>query len=251
LVLKCFAPDAARELAAYALFAECGVPTLPVHGRGIRALLLEDLSTSAAWRAAAPTDMESAAVGVALADWYRRLHAVGRALCAQADPHLSPFLPWIDTLTARTLQQAAQRLDLCAAPVWPRVLAAHEALKARYRRCPQTLIYEDFAAENLALSTGDPIAAVVFDYDEMTIGVAASDCRNVLFSLGPAAAAAFQAAYGPISEVEQRLDAVLSVLYGLVVAAGRAQLPGWAAPLVRQWWSGELAQALELACESL
>jgi hypothetical protein len=76
------------EVSAYALLAQLGVPTLPVHGRAPNALLLEDLDTSIEWRPAIEADVERAETGVAVAEWYRNLHAAGRKVLAA--PHDVP-----------------------------------------------------------------------------------------------------------------------------------------------------------------
>jgi hypothetical protein len=106
----------------------------------------------------------------------------------------------------------------------------------------QTFNYNDFAAENLALShRKQPLQAIVFDYDCFTTGATASDWRNVMAALQGAARSAFQANYGAVSAEAQSLDRPLALLYGLVIASQRSKIPAWAGPLVAPVLAGELA----------
>jgi hypothetical protein len=247
-VLKLFdAPDA-LEVQVYALLRGLGVAVLPVHGAGPQALLLEDLESSAEWRAASDADMAEAATGTAVAGWYRRLHEAGFGICADADRRPAFLRPWIDEITPAALETAGRVLGFSAEPAWATARAQAEALKARYRAFPQTFNYDDFAGENLALSRGgEPLRAVVYDYDCFSVGCAYSDWRNVTFSLQGAARDAFAQAYGPVSDAERRLDDPLAILQGLVSASRRSRAPGWALPLIRSVTNGELAEAIRRA----
>ena len=80
-VLKVFGdPPAAREVGAYALLRDLGVPTLDMVARTNNALLLEDLAVSADRRLALEEDAGRTEVGTALAVWYRALHEAGSRL---------------------------------------------------------------------------------------------------------------------------------------------------------------------------
>lgn len=234
----------AREVSVYGLLRELGVPTLPVYALSGSFLLIEDLRDSPDWRLAGEADMDSPAVGSAAAEWYRLLHRAGAAGLQPGGP--AGFLTgWVEILDDAALAEVDQKLALEHLPIWQAVRRQIEPLKAAYRALPQTLNYQDFAAENLALSrSADPLRAVVFDYDCFTIGTAFSDCRNVLSSLRGAAREAFQAAYGPLDPAEAPLDTVLSTLEGLVVAARREHFPPWAQPLVESLRDGTFAADL-------
>ncbi|MDP2975772.1 MAG: hypothetical protein Q8N45_06100 [Anaerolineales bacterium] len=136
-------------------------------------------------------------------------------------------------------------------PVWATVIGCIESLKAKYLALPQTFNYNDFAAENLALSRGKEhsLRAIVFDYDCFAIGVAYSDWRNVMNSLCGAAKTSFEEVYGPISEKERLLDEPLAILYGLVVASQRSKTPKWVAPLIETVANGELERSISKALE--
>ena len=74
--------------------------------------------------------------------------------------------------------------------------------------------------------------------------MAYSDIRNVLYSLEGDARQAFCEAYGGFNETERLLDIPLATFYGLMVAAQREWVPGWARPLLEDVKSGRLGCAI-------
>ena len=244
-VLKWFESPDALEPKVYILLEGWGIPTLPVHARSDRSLLLEDLEQSRLWRKAVESDMSRAQTGLALAKWYRSLHQAGLEALRHPETLPSGLHAWVDELTEESLAVAGSRLGLTGKPAWAMALKGIEALKGRARICPQTFNYEDFARENLALSRGKgPLQAVVFDYDCFTLGAAYSDWRNVTSSLEGAAREAFAEAYGPVSKAERQLDLPLSVLFGLLEASRRVNVPGWACPLLEEVENGVLERSI-------
>lgn len=251
-VLKWFnGPDRSIELRVYALLERCGVPTLPVYGCSTQALLLEDLDHSSVWRLACESDMGWSTTGVAIAEWYHNLHKAGREVLE--NPELRPrFLQaWVDEISGRSLNAAGMSLGVEDDPAWVLAVEHVEQLKSAFRALPQTFNYNDFALENLALSHSgrETLRAVVFDYDQFSIGPAYSDWRNVMSALRGAARAAFEETYGIVSEEEQILDNPLSVLYGLIVASRRNRLPGWAISPLEMVRNGELERRICRALE--
>jgi hypothetical protein len=249
-VLKWFAAPTGTELQTYALLENLGIPTLPVHARTNQALLLENLENSARWRLATNPDMEQAATGQAVGEWYAQLHQVGRNYLAKNSAWPSFLKPWVDVITPENLAVAAARFGWKSTPGWRTVLADLPVLLNHYRTLPQTLNYSDFAAENLALSCEEPRRAVVFDYDCFSIGTAYSDWRNVTYSLQGAARQTFAEAYGPVDLQEKQMDGPLATLEGLVIAAQRAHTPAWAVPLIQSVESGELQSEMDFALHS-
>jgi hypothetical protein len=253
-VLKCFAhPMQASEVSSYALLAQLDVPTLPVYGRTAHALLLEDLTTSAAWRLATPDDMQRPEVDGAVAVWYRALHEAGQTWLSN-----SIDVPiWLqredERLDAAAILQIGAQLQLGIHPVWQLAAEHIEALKQAIRSNPTTLIYNDFHWTNLALSRQAPpnLHAIVFDYHLLGIGMRYSDYRNVSGAFGALAQAAFQAMYGPTDEREAVLDAPVAVLVALQSGLAWPQLPGWALELAQEATSGRLEAKLQRAISLL
>ncbi|MBI2941887.1 MAG: hypothetical protein HYY04_15770 [Chloroflexi bacterium] len=253
-ILKWF-PDPARavEVQSYALLESYRVPTLLVHGRAEDGLLLEDLASSPVWRLATEADAAAPETGVAVAAWYRALHAAGRA--ALADPAGTPdFLTrQADALDPDSILEIGRRLGLAADPVWGLAADHIEALRCAMRSLSETFTYNDFHWTNLALSRqrGTAVQAIVYDYHLLGIGLAYSDCRNVAGSLGPKARATFWEAYGPVDEREAILDKPIAALYVLGVALQRPRLPAWAEESLEMVRGGELENDLRRAVEML
>ncbi len=241
------------EIRSYALLKTLRVPTLPVHGRSDNALVLEDLTASKDWRPATEADYQCSNVGRAVAMWYRQLHQAGRKFLSQtADP--TGFLRREEAgLDAGTILTIGEKLGLSHLPVW-RLCADHiEPLKRAIRAQATTLTYNDFHWSNLAVTYAKvkPVRAVMFDFHLLGIGMAYSDCRNVLSCLRASAADAFKEAYGLIDEREAVLDAPVAILVALQEAASRPRLPRWAEGLVRKVTGGELERALQKALDRL
>lgn len=252
-VLKWFPPGdpGSAEIEAYPLLRKLGVPTLPVHGSTENALLLEDLATSPTWRLASKADLASAAVGRAVARWYRVFHRRGAALLAGTGGP-PPFLGReIDRLDAGSLHQAGRRLAVESRPGWRLGLAHIETLKRAMRALPETLNYNDFYWTNLALSraAGTEAQAIVFDYHLLGIGLRYSDCRNVTGSLTGSAVGAFWGAYGLPDEREKILDRPVSTLVALVTAAQRPSFPRWAQASLDRVCDGTLERDVRVALE--
>lgn len=142
-----------------------------------------------------------------------------------------------------------ERLGLADLKVW-RLAAEHlEGLKKEFRLLPSTLNYNDFDWANLALSREETpgTQAIVFDYHLLGVGPVFSDYRNVIGSLGGKARDAFQDRFGPVDEREILLDAPLSTMYSLYIAAMRPQFPAWAKGLIDQAISGQFERDLRRA----
>lgn len=231
-VLKWFPPGDVRatEMQAYALLRQLGVPTLPVHAVADDALLLEDLAASFEWRLASQEDVACAAVGRAVARWYRVFHRRGAELLARPGGAPSFLRREIDRLDGDSIHAAGRHLALEGQAGWRLAMAQIEALKAAMRALPETLNYNDFYWTNLALSRtpGSERQAIVFDYHLLGIGVRFSDCRNVAGSLAGDAVAAFWQEYGPPDKREEILDRPLAALVALVTAARLSTFPRWA-----------------------
>ena len=162
-ILKVFGgPDSNREVWAYSLLEDLGVPTLRVMGRTNEALLLEDLETGKHLRLAEEDDVGRAEVGGALAGWYRALHDSGSSWRAgQTEP---PSLPReIDKLTAESILEVASKVRGPGQSRWTVIADNIDRVKNAAVTSAETLTYNDFHWTNLALSRGgEPIRAVMF-----------------------------------------------------------------------------------------
>lgn len=246
-VLKLFNDTNARELAAYRLLQPYGVPTLPVYGMSEQALLIEDLAKSTAWRLATVEDIEREETGIAVAAWYNALHTAGERIVRTGVP---AFLTReVDSLTPESVMGTGERLGLSHLPVWRSAADHIYRLVQAFQAYPETLNYNDFYWTNLALSRGEPLRAIVFDYHLLGIGPAYCDIRNVLGSLGERARATFSKTYGPADERVAVLDAPLSLLYSLHVAAQLPLLPGWAKGSVQRVVDGVFESQLREAID--
>ena len=251
-VLKVFGdPPAAREVGAYALLRDLGVPTLDVVARTNNALLLEDLAVSADRRLALEEDAGRTEVGTALAVWYRALHEAGSRLGkARAD---TSFL-WreIDELNPGSILEVASRIGGSDRSGWATLADNIDRVKDAAMASAETLTYNDFHWTNLALSReAKPTRAVVFDYHLLGLGLRYSDCRNATGSLGPDAAAAFRSAYGETDPRERTLDDLMAPLYSLVEAFRRPRFPSWGKASLKLAETGEIHRRLDRVMEIL
>jgi hypothetical protein len=233
-ILKCFQPNSnTKEVQVYRMLHRYEVPTLPFQLLTENALLLLDLDQSETWRRADLEDMHKASTGKAVADWYKKLHAVGRMILCTHPQDMKFLEPWVDVIQPQILEEVGHKLEIAEIPCWKLGITHCEEIIAKYKSFPQTFNYSDFAAENLAFVNkgGACLQAIVFDYDQFSIGTVCSDWRNVVYSLRGEALVTFKELYGRVSDREHKLDAVLSVQYGLIVAAGRIHFPDWGVTL--------------------
>lgn len=250
-----------REFACYRLLLSHDIPTLPVYGMiegdwGY-AMLLEDVSGSPLWHAAARRDADRWEVGRALGRWYRRFHEAGRQ--AIEDPNASMLSREIDVLTVESLWETAARLRMDDHRVWRMAADAVEHLKARAASLPQTLVYNDFSWENMALmdtttllDDDTPFPAVMFEFTQMGVGTVYADVRSACYNLSEDARTAFLDEYSPeVDPLEKALDKALAPLMALHVAARMDRLPPWASQSMDMIGDGELERAIHLASDRL
>jgi hypothetical protein len=212
-----------------------------VYGRTSQALLLEHLGHSVEWRLANESDRDRQETGIAVAEWYRQFHEAGFKTLARQDGKPGFLKDWVSEIDAERLRYVGEKFNL--GEVGLSLAVEHiERLKEAFQALPQTFNYNDFDLENLALSRQihETLRAVVFDYDQVCLGPRYCDWRNVWHSLRGDARDSFVEAFGPVDDKTRSLDEPLSILYGLVIASRRAQLPGWARTHVEAVKNGEL-----------
>lgn len=250
-VLKCIdRPEMSTELLAYRLLLQERVPVLP-HRAGENALLLEDLAHSEVWRLAEEADMAREETGRAIAEWYRRFHDAGRRLLARQTPGLDSLQREADRVTATSVRSLPTRLALRNVRVLDWAAEQVEQVVRAIHQLPQTLSYNDFHWSNLAMRRTGGQEGIVFDYHLLGIGMAYSDCRNVVGSLLGGARDAFHETYGKTSDLERLLDAPVAVLHALLQAAECTPLPRWAGPLIDMIDNGTFERELHAALEAI
>ncbi len=245
-ILKVFVdPDASREVGAYAMLKDLGIPTLRVISSTNDALLLEDLDVSEHLRLACEEDIGNPEVGVALAAWYQALHGADWRGWTRQHGHLF-MRREIDEISPASILEVASKVGGPYKSRWVTLADNIDRIRIAAITSAETLTYNDFHWTNLALSRNvKPISAVVFDYHLLGIGLRYSDYRNVTGSLGPVAADAFRSAYGETDPGEKVLDDVRAPLYALVEAFRRPRFPSWAEESLKLAESGEIHNRAE------
>ena len=241
------ASDPTKEYRSYELLQRHGVRTLPIYAMAKTdlwcAILMEDLHLSDIWKLASPRDVSDYNSGVALGKWYKDFHEKGVGLINDED---AAFLEReYDELTAKTIHWAAEQLGLSNCGGIQLAAEYIEAIKRKARTYPETVLYNDFSHENMAL-THDGAEAAMFDYHLIGRGYRYSDIRNILSGLKGAAIDGFIEGYGKYDESEKMMDDVLAPLYSLLVAAQRKTLPKWAKPIIKEVKKGLLEEKLRL-----
>lgn len=233
-VLKAFhGGGQVREIGNYAALAALGVPTLCVYAATESALLLEDIDSGKLRRGVAE-DLGDARTAALVARWYRKLHSRGHEYAAE---HGAELYDENDALTPENLEWVKERTGTAALPVWRLIGENWDRIRAAVDGARRTLTYNDFYYTNLAVAR-DGGSALMYDYGLLGAGYAYADLRNVCSSLSGAAQEAFLGEYGPFDEREAEIDAVVSVLNGLISAYGRERLPAWSAGLIEELRGG-------------
>lgn len=244
-VLKAFhGGGQAREIGNYAALAALGVPTLRVYAATGSALLMEDID-GGKLRLGVAEDLGDARTAALVARWYRKLHSRGHEYAAE---HGAELYDENDALTPENLEWVKERTGTAALPVWRLIGENWDRIRAAVDGARRTLTYNDFYYTNLAVAR-DGGSALMYDYGLLGAGYAYADLRNVCSSLSGAAQEAFLGEYGPFDEREAEIDAVVSVLNGLISAYGRERLPAWSAGLIEELRGGLYERVERLAGE--
>lgn len=233
-VLKAFhGGGQAREIGNYAALAALGVPTLRVYAATGSALLLEDID-GGKLRRGVEADLGDGRTARLIARWYRELHSRGYGYAAA---HAAELYDENRALTPEALERVKERTGTAALPVWRLIGENWDRIRVAVDGARRTLTYNDFYYTNLAVAR-DGGSALMYDYGLLGAGYAYADLRNVCSSLSGAAQEAFLGEYGPFDEREAEIDAVVTVLNGLISAYGRERLPAWSAGLIEELRGG-------------
>ncbi len=245
---------ASEEYRSYELLKQHNIPTLPVYAMKETdewcAILMEYLHRSDKWRVAHYKDTSDYDVGFAIGQWYKTLHENGTKVLQVSKANI--FEREYDHLTKETILLTSDKLGLASYDVFHTVVQYIEDIKRKARTFNETLLYNDFSYENMAIKK-DYSEAVMFDYHLMGKGYRYSDIRNVRSGLKDVAIEGFEKGYGDIqfTEVERMVDDVLSPLYSMLVAAQRGSLPKWVKPIIKEVKKGDLEVKLRLLIQNL
>jgi len=173
------------------------------------------------------------AIARLIAGWFRQLHARGRSYDGLARLSL---LDDLSELNRKNIKRAMRETNSRGNPVWAAVMERLDGIKATHARLCNTITYNDFWWDNMAVAR-DGSSALMFDYNCVTRGLAYSDVRHVLSVLSREAGTAFLEAYGDVSAEEKALEDVLFPLTGL--------LSGYAGKFDELLHNGELMRRVE------
>jgi len=241
-VLKCFdKPEYRREIQNYNILRKLKIPTLKVFASTDKALLLEDINQSSAYRLAEEVDLSDETVARAIAKWYKTLHDKGALYVKN---NASALYAEADCLTVANFVHIAHKTGTEGFAVWERLATLLPAIRAYIDTISNTLNYNDFYYTNMAVAR-DGGTALTFDYNLLGRGYVYADIRNVCCSLCGRAKDAFMEAYGAFDEKEKLADDVAAVLVTLHAACRFENLPAWAESSLSALRDGTFAHALD------
>lgn len=229
-----------REIAAYALLTQLGVPTLEVLGSGEDWIALIEVQ-SAGYRIATKDDLADQDVARLIARWYAKLHTASQHWVSAGEEIVAGITP-----TDLPRESAVLTLQALAevGELWPELRAPLAALAPAIQRwreaadaAGKVVTHNDFFWGNLALAD-DASQAIIFDYNLLGCDYRYADVRNVESQLTDHARAAFRAEYeklaGVVDPAEVEFDEPVGHLVCLYFAAERCRqlestdLPAWA-----------------------
>jgi len=223
-------PHGRKEIRHYELLQSIGVPTLRMVAHTECLMLLEDIEASGRYRLGAEEDISNCATARLIAKWFRQLHERGRGA-----PKLDCLHNIEDALSMKKIRRAIQKSK--DNPFWATLNNNLEGIKSTYARLCNTITYNDFWWDNMAVAI-DGSSALMFDYNCLTRGYAYSDIRHILSVLSKEAGDAFLDAYGAYSEEEKAFEDLFFPLTGL--------LSPWAEKFEDMLHSGELIKRLNI-----
>ena len=231
-----------REIENYRLLKSLNIPTINVIGSTGSGLLLEDISQSETHILGELADLSDTETARLIAKWYKALHEKGYEHLKIRDVDLYAEL---DNLTMQNLEPIKTKTLTTGAPVWEKLEKNLDIIVCKANSFPKTLTYNDFYYTNLIVAK-NKTSAMMFDYNLLGKGYAYSDIRNVCYSLGDAAKAAFLDEYGTFDPLEKITDDVVSVLVTLIFACRHKKIPPWANGSLKKLHDGTLSEKIDV-----
>lgn len=230
-----------REILNYKILQSLGVPVLKVIGSTDDCLLIEDINKSV-YRYAVGDDLNDPSVAKHLAQWYRRLHDAGAGYAG-----ISGLYDEADIFTEANLKLLMEKTGNPRHPFWKEIFDKLPIVRSKLNELKKTINYNDFYWTNMVVAK-DGSSAIMFDYNLMGKGYRYADIRNVCFSMGEAAAAAFKDTYGCFDVSEIIIDEFVSELCGLIKAFKCERVPKWAFAILDGLDRGVLTTKLNTLC---
>ena len=241
-VLKCFQNESdRREIKNYDILRSLGMQTIQIIASTDCAILMEDMMQNSSYRLGVADDLNDTSVAIAVAKWYKLLHARGKKFVRL---HGTGMYDETDVITLDHIHKIAETTGTCKNLIWERIAVNFDQIKKKISLTERTLTYNDFYYTNLIVAR-DMKSAFMFDYNLLGKGYVYSDIRNVTSALGVQAKAAFLAEYGGYDEKEKFIDDVADALVTLHFACCQNHIPQWAENYIEQIENGYLYSAVE------
>jgi len=231
-----------KEIQYYQILQSIGVPTLEMLAHTDCLMLLKDIEASETYRLGTEQDMSGCAIARLIAAWFKQLHNSGRNCEGLQGLDLLDHPE--EDLSTKNITNAIEKSNSHENPFWALLLEHIEGIKNAYARLCDTITYNDFWWDNMAVAR-DGASALMFDYNCMYRKYAYADIRHILSVLSKQAGAAFLEAYGPYSAEEKAFEDVFFPLTGLLSAYQMEAFPSWAHAFTDMLHSGELMYRLD------
>ena len=218
-----------------------GVPTIKVVAHTECLLLLEDLLASETCRLGIEKDMSDVNSIRMIARWFKQLHTNGQQYEGLPQLNLQDDVPAV--LGHERIITAMEKSKTGGNPFWPLLLNNAEHIKTTYQRLCNTITYNDFGWDNMAVAK-DGSAAIMFDYNCVFRKYAYADIRHILSVIPDEAGAAFMDEYGGYDAYEKTFEEMYFPVSGVIDALNLDVCPPWADKFLTMLHSGELMRRL-------
>ena len=232
-----------QEINHYQMLNALGVPTLKVITHTDCLLLLEDVSTSNYYRLGVECDMSDVRVVRLIGSWFNQLHTRGKTYDGLSKINLLENVE--DELSHTKIKVAIEKSGTGNNPIWDMLMKNIEEIKRAYFRLCNTITYNDFWWDNLAVAK-DFSAAIMFDYNCVYRKYSYVDVRHVLSILSEEASTAFIEGYGEYDAAEKVFEDIYRPVSGLIEAYNMDVLPPWANNYLQLLHRGELIRRIKI-----
>ena len=232
-----------NEIKHYDMLKSIGVPTLEVIAHTDCFIILEDILTSNLYRLGIEDDMSNTKVAGLIGRWFKQLHSNGRKYNSLMNLNFLENLEY--ELKHEKILIAIEKSSTSKNPFWDMLINNIEHLKDTYLRLCDTITFNDFWWDNLAVAK-DCSAAIMFDYNCVFRKYAYADIRHVLSVLSKEAGVAFLEEYGNINENEKAFDELFWPVTGLIGAFNMDVFPTWGDNFLDMLTNGELIQRIQI-----